>query len=78
MDREDLTYRADGGIGVRWDIVHDVLSVGGHDVVVDPDVVLVVVAHIDARVLLARHASAEAAALLPIWCWSVSPHAGKW
>lgn len=64
----DLTYRADGRVGVRWDIVHDVLGIGGHDIVVHPDVVFIVVAYIDARVLLARNAGAVAAALLPEFC----------
>lgn len=47
------TYGADGRVGVGWDIVHDVLGIRSHDIVVHPDIVLVVVAHVYARVLLA-------------------------
>lgn len=47
------TYGAARRVGIGWDIVHDVLGVRSHDIVINPDVVLVVVAHIYARVLLA-------------------------
>lgn len=58
------TYGA-GGLVTRVGVVQDVLGVVGHGLVVDPDGELVVVADVDAAVLLAGDAGAVTATRLP-------------
>lgn len=66
------TYRALGVAVVGGLVVDDILGVGGHGVIVDIGVDVVVVADVDARVLGAGDAGAEATASLPVCLVCVS------
>lgn len=54
-------------VEVKGDVVNDILGVGGHGVIVDVGVDVVVVADVDARVLGARDARAVATAGLAVF-----------